>query len=543
MKRAIIYARVSTDDQADNNSLPSQVAACERYAAQNGFSIVAIFQEAMSGAKLERPHLTKVRQLINRGEIDALIIYSSDRLTRSVAHSLLIRDELRRSNVSLHCVTKGQAALDTPEGGLFETIEAAFAEYERLKIRERMMRGMQGKIESGRVSGRGNVPPYGFCWKGQGRDRELEVIESEAAIIKQIFAWYAEGVTVYQILKRLTERRVPTPADNELRTTKARQRASGEWARSTVYDLLRNELYAGRWYYARRKKQRPSDIWVPVERLIDEQIWEACQRRINEGKQMSFRNTRRFYLLGRRIRCSCGYCVSGAATKKATADYRYYRCASQLQPMVRRCNLPSFDALRLELVVWDWIAGKILNEEHIRSAIEDRRRSTDSLRASFDEQRLRIHQQQVDLQMEIQRFYDRFAKGKLTDEQLDELEMPRRAAITALEKELDRLNQESKGIEVSPDDEAELLRLVRDVRTYLLDGRSGPKPETKRRIIDLIDAHCVLMVIDGERYVDVTVTLTTDGTRLSLTSGKPLGQDGNSGGDDDAPIVSTAPRS
>lgn len=131
----------------------------------------------MSGAKLERPYLTKVRQLINRGEVEALIIYSGDRLTRSVAHSLLIRDELRRNDVVLHCVTKGQASLDTPEGGLFETIEAAFAEYERLKIRERMMRGMRGKIESGRVSGRGGVPPYGFRWEGQGPDRELVLID------------------------------------------------------------------------------------------------------------------------------------------------------------------------------------------------------------------------------------------------------------------------------------------------------------------------------------------------------------------------------
>lgn len=165
---------------------------------------------------------------------------------------------------------------------------------------------------------------------------------------------------------------------------------------------------------------------------------------------------------------------------------------------------------------------------------------------TLDEQRLRLHQQKADLQMEIQRFYDRFAKGKLSDEQLDELEVPRRAAITALEKELDRLNMESKGIEVSPDDEAELLHWVRDIRNYLLDGHSGPKPETKRRIIDLIDARCVLLTVDGERYVDVTVTLTTDRAQLNLTSGKPSAQDSTAiggGSGDEVLIMLAAPRS
>src|SRR5689334_594675 len=92
--RAIIYVRVSTDEQADNNSLTTQIAACEQYAAQHGYSVVATFQDVMSGAKLDRPGLSKVRELLRMRTIDVLIVYSSDRLTRNLAHSLLLRDEL-----------------------------------------------------------------------------------------------------------------------------------------------------------------------------------------------------------------------------------------------------------------------------------------------------------------------------------------------------------------------------------------------------------------------------------------------------------------
>src|SRR6266540_5943055 len=184
MVRSVIYTRVSTDEQAENHSLPSQIAACERYATQNGMVVVATIQDVMSGAKLERPGLEKVRTLMAHGEIEALIVYTSDRLTRSVAHSLLLRDELKRTHTTLHCVTKGQASQDTPEGGLMATIEAAFAEYERLKIRERSMRGKRAKAESGKHHGIGKRPLYGYRWCGEGRDRELLVDSCEAQTVR-----------------------------------------------------------------------------------------------------------------------------------------------------------------------------------------------------------------------------------------------------------------------------------------------------------------------------------------------------------------------
>src|SRR5689334_21514043 len=95
MKRAIIYVRVSTEDQADNYSIASQKAACQKYAEEHGFTVIAVCEDVMTGSTLDRPQLTEARSLIRQGAADILIVYTLDRLTRSVAHALLLRDEVR----------------------------------------------------------------------------------------------------------------------------------------------------------------------------------------------------------------------------------------------------------------------------------------------------------------------------------------------------------------------------------------------------------------------------------------------------------------
>ncbi|NTW00768.1 MAG: recombinase family protein, partial [Oscillochloris sp.] len=120
MKSAVIYARVSTDDQADNSSIESQIAACVRYAQQHDMKVTATLSDVMSGAKLDRPGLNKIRELIRIGSVDALVVYCSDRLSRSLAHSLLLRDEFKAAGIAIHFVTKGESQ-HTPEGNLFES--------------------------------------------------------------------------------------------------------------------------------------------------------------------------------------------------------------------------------------------------------------------------------------------------------------------------------------------------------------------------------------------------------------------------------------
>jgi site-specific DNA recombinase len=237
MKRAIIYARVSTEEQGDNYSLGSQEDACRSYAGQHGFAVVASFQDMMSGAKLERPGLSRVRELVRAKAIDVVIVYSSDRLTRSVAHAMLLRDEMKTAGVALHTVTRGMSQ-DSPEGGLMETIEAAFAEYERLKIAERMQRGQRQRIIS-KLS-HGNKLPFGYRYADDERI-QIAVNEEEAAVVRTIFNWYlTEPIGSMQIANRLTELRLPSPADRKSYFAVLKKRGRGEWSQSSVIAIIQH---------------------------------------------------------------------------------------------------------------------------------------------------------------------------------------------------------------------------------------------------------------------------------------------------------------
>ena len=92
MKRAAIYVRVSTDEQAEKGySLPSQLEACRRYADQFGYEVIGEFSDDYSGRKLNRPGLDQVRDLICARKIDALIVYSPDRLVRDLGYACELR--------------------------------------------------------------------------------------------------------------------------------------------------------------------------------------------------------------------------------------------------------------------------------------------------------------------------------------------------------------------------------------------------------------------------------------------------------------------
>ena len=158
-KRAAIYARVSTDEQADNFSLPTQVAAGQRYAEAQGMEVVQVFKEDYSGLKLSRPELNKVRHLMADGEVDAVIVYESSRLTRSKAHGPILREEFADAGVALHFVTRGKHE-NTLEAELLASTEDTFNWYWWAKMQEAMKRGRKGKAEAGIVVCNGWAP-YG----------------------------------------------------------------------------------------------------------------------------------------------------------------------------------------------------------------------------------------------------------------------------------------------------------------------------------------------------------------------------------------------
>ena len=138
MKTAAIYARVSSDKQKEENTIASQTAALIAFAAEQRCAVPAewIFEdEGYSRASLTRPGLERVRDLAAEGELDAVLVYAPDRLSRRYAYQILLIEELARAGVETLFIRSPRAT--TAEDQLLLQFQGMIAEYERAQILER----------------------------------------------------------------------------------------------------------------------------------------------------------------------------------------------------------------------------------------------------------------------------------------------------------------------------------------------------------------------------------------------------------------------
>ena len=115
--RTLIYCRVSTEDQAEKFGLPSQLRACREYAASRSYEIVGeISDDGISGATLDRPGLTRLRTMVAAGSVDVILTYDVDRLSRELAHLLILKPEIeKRSRIEFVACNFE----DSPSGRMF----------------------------------------------------------------------------------------------------------------------------------------------------------------------------------------------------------------------------------------------------------------------------------------------------------------------------------------------------------------------------------------------------------------------------------------
>jgi site-specific DNA recombinase len=362
-KRAAIYTRVSTDDQADKGySLPSQLDNCRQFVNQLGYSLVAEFREDHSGATpvAERPQGKRLTELIRFREVEAVVVHQVDRLSRDIVDLLATVRNWLRVGIEVYALDVGKIE---SELDIVLVIKGWQGSDERKKIRERSMRGKRAKARSGRVIG--SRAPYGY---DHVRDQNgiivnFTPIEEEAKIVRLIFQWYVIGDEIGQrlsagkIAKRLSQMQIPTPG--ETNPGYHRKRKPGMWHAYTVLSIIKPETYVGIWRFGVRigptRFKRPKEEWIEIEvpALVDRQIWEEAQQLRKQNKLFSRRNKKHNYLLGGLIRCACGRAMSG----EFFSNHQYYTCSwrnnhhSHLEE--RTCQARSVRADAIEVDVWE----------------------------------------------------------------------------------------------------------------------------------------------------------------------------------------------
>ena len=300
--RAVIYARVSSDQQAERHTIDSQVAALLARAAADGHEIrpeLRFLDDGQSGASLIRPALERLRDLAAMGAIDVVYVHAPDRLARSYAHQAVLVEEFARAGTEVAFLNRpiGQ----TPEDTLLLQLQGMFAEYERARIVERSRRGKRHRAQAGAVSVLGRAP-YGYRYVGRreaGDDvARFEVVEDEAAVVRRIFGWVGEErVSLAVVCQRLFEAGVPSPTGN------------ARWKPSMISALLANPAYAGQARFGRfatapwrpplrpprghgpipkhpcRRFLAPREQWVdiPVPALIDAALFAEVRAQSDEN--------------------------------------------------------------------------------------------------------------------------------------------------------------------------------------------------------------------------------------------------------------------
>jgi site-specific DNA recombinase len=236
LMRAAIYARVSTPRQARESNTDQQVARLERYAERQGWVLDGghvYLDEGHSGARLSRPGLDALRDAAAMAEFEVLLVAAPDRLARNYVHQVLLLEELQGRGCRVEFAERPMS--QDPNDQLLLQIRGAVAEYERTLIAERMRRGRLAKLRSGQLLPWLRVP-FGYRTDPE-RPRDpagLRVEEYEAAIVRQMFAWYLEqGATLGTIARRLTEGGVLTPTGKR------------SWSRSTIRGILKNHATWG----------------------------------------------------------------------------------------------------------------------------------------------------------------------------------------------------------------------------------------------------------------------------------------------------------
>lgn len=371
-----IYARVSTDTQAEQGySIGTQIEACERKALELGAKhLVRYVDDGYSGADMDRPELDKLRADLKMRLLRAVICYDPDRLARNLSHQLIIADEIEKAGAQLVFVSTNFET--TPDGRLFFSIRGAISEFEKEKIRERSVRGKQGKAAKGKIIQ--NSKPFGFDWDPIN---SLYVInEEEAKTVRLIYTLCIEHQMsvnkIYQELKRLG----------------LKGKAGKFMHPKTIHNILTKKMYCGRYEQFRevtkkigqksreiRKNDEDNQVIIDIPAIVTPETFQAAQEQLAQNRILAPRNTKAEYLLRGVLFCpDCGLRLVGSQfighrKRKPDKLYQYYYCVSKISAAYRLttwCPALRIPAQDLDAAVWELLTDLAKGNRQLEEFIE-----------------------------------------------------------------------------------------------------------------------------------------------------------------------------
>ncbi len=413
-KRAVIYVRTSSEQQGEKCSPVEQEADCRQYANKQGLVVVNVYRDIEryrvknkwvepSGTRYDRPGLLAMLRDAADDQFDVILAWREDRLYRGMRAMLMVLETVQQQNLNIQLALESFDLATAP-------LKAWLAQVELDNIKERMTMGVKARLKAGKANS--GQDRYGYRRIGE----RIEVVPEEAEWVRQIYAWYIEGVSASTMRTQLIAANAP-----QKQTTATRRIL---WSISSIQGILASgEAYASGIKITRREGE---SFPIHADPILDKDTYqrylEIRRSRVRQPTGIS----REGFLIRSLLYCPCQYKMQASfssSSRKAAIEGRMvsgnYSCRCQYDE-IRSPDCPRFvNSRRADEDVWNQVCHVIKNPDVL---IEQARAMVDELRSSAATQNAdqeRIEKELDALASNRQWVITQARKGSITEQEMD----------------------------------------------------------------------------------------------------------------------------
>lgn len=496
------YCRVSTEKEAQIDSLEKQIEFFNEFTKKNGYELYKLYaDEGISGKQIKhRKQFQQMMQDAKAKKFDKVVVKDVSRFARNTVDLLQSVRELKSYGVQVDFLNNGEVM----EGGseFILTILGAMAQQESANMSKRVKFGKDITAKKGRV------PNLVFGYDKIPDERyTLKINEEEAKIVKEIFESYVyKGIGTTKIAWNLNDRGIRT------------KKTKSKWVQTSIVRMLKNPIYTGRVtnkksevtdFITGTRKELPEEEWIVVEkpemRIISDELFnraqELLEQRSNEFK-LNNKREKTEYVFSTLIYCKhCGYSFR-RIKRKYTADgpeYIRWVCSGRNSMGVNHCpNTTVIDEEELLNAIKIYLKSIIKNKKDFMKAVEKEFEKITKLRENNERSEESLLKEIEKVTVKKQKYMEMFQNEIINIQELKQYTNPLNGDIARLERELKLITSEIKEKDVLEKELNKTIKTVDDI----LNNQTITNAMLKT-IIDVIE-------VDSDSNVEVRLKLLNE---------------------------------
>ena len=496
------YCRVSTEKEAQIDSLEKQIEFFNEFTKKNGYELYKLYaDEGISGKQIKhRKQFQQMMQDAKAKKFDKVVVKDVSRFARNTVDLLQSIRELKSYGIEVDFLNNGEIM----EGGseFILTILGAMAQQESANMSKRVKFGKDITAKKGRV------PNIVFGYDKILDERyTLKINEEEAKIVKEIFESYVyKGIGTTKIAWDLNDRGIRT------------KKTKSKWVQTSIVRMLKNPIYTGRVtnkksevtdFITGTRKDLPEEEWIVVERpemrIISDELFNRAQevlaQRSNEFK-LNNKREKTEYVFSTLIYCKhCGYSFRRIRRKYTNDGKEYIRwvCSGRNSMGVNHCpNTTVIDEEELLNAIKEYLKNIISNKKNFMKAIEKEFQKITKLRENNERSEESLMAEIEKVTIKKQKYMEMFQNEVINIQELKNYTNPLNEDIARLERELKLITSEIKEKDVLEKELSKTISTVDDI----LNNQTITNAMLKT-IIDVIE-------VDSDSNVEVRLKLLNE---------------------------------